>query len=139
MDFMTSSQRSRAMSAVRGHDTQIEKALRSQLHQRGFRFKKNVKDLPGRPDIVLPKYHCVIFVHGCFWHHHKNCKRSKLPTTRHTFWREKIETNAKRDRAQISALRHRGWRVFVIWECQLQRKTTQVVENLISKIESERM
>lgn len=133
---MTSVQRSRAMSAVRGADTQIEVALRSRLHQRGFRFRKNVGDLPGRPDIVLPKYHCVVFVHGCFWHHHKNCKRSKLPTTRRAFWRKKIVANVLRDRDQIMALRGQGWRVFVIWECQLKRVATQqrVVESLVSKI-----
>jgi DNA mismatch endonuclease, patch repair protein len=135
---MSSTQRSQAMSAVRGADTQIEIALRSQLHQRGFRFRKNVRDLPGRPDIVLPKYHCVIFVHGCFWHSHRNCKRSKLPTTRRAFWRRKIGANALRDRDQVTDLRRQGWRVFVIWECQLKPAATRqkVVESLISKIRS---
>lgn len=135
---MTTEQRSRVMSAIRGRDTEIEKTLRSELHRRGFRFKKNVRSLPGTPDIVMPKYQCVIFVHGCFWHHHKNCKRSKLPATRRVFWREKIKTNARRDRTQITRLRSQGWRVFVIWECQLRREAKQpkVIESLILKIKS---
>jgi DNA mismatch endonuclease, patch repair protein len=123
-DFMTRTQRSRAMSAVRGAETQIEKALRSQLHLRGFRFRKNVKDLPGRPDIVLPKHGCIIFVHGCFWHHHKNCKRSKLPATRRAFWSKKIGDNVKRDQRQTRALRKEGWRVMTVWECSVKADKT---------------
>jgi DNA mismatch endonuclease (patch repair protein) len=106
VDFMTREQRSKAMSAVRATETQIEKILRSELHRRGYRFRKNVKTLPGHPDIVLPKYRCVIFVHGCFWHHHKNCKRSKLPTTRPAFWTKKIEENVARSRRSRSGLDH---------------------------------
>src|SRR5213593_4490642 len=139
-DFMTSTQRSAAMSAVRGTETNIERSLRSQLHQKGFRFRKNVKGLPGRPDIVLPKYRSVIFVHGCFWHHHKNCKRSKLPATRRVFWAKKIGDNVKRDHRQIAILRSGGWRVFTVWECQLRKPVTQhrAVDKLISKIEKVR-
>lgn len=135
-DFMTLAQRSRAMSAVRGTETEIEKNLRSQLHQRGFRFRKNVKDLPGRPDIVLPKHRCIIFVHGCFWHHHQNCKRSKLPATRRAFWQKKIRDNVTRDQRQTRNLRKGGWRVLTIWECELRecKNQARAVEKLVVKL-----
>jgi len=136
-DFMTPAQRSRAMSAVRASGTQIERTLCSELHRRGFRFRKNVKNLSGRPDIVLPRYRCAIFVHGCFWHHHRNCARSKLPTTRTAFWTKKIQDNVQRDRRQILRLRKDGWLVIVVWECQLRntRVRESVLEKLISRIE----
>lgn len=135
-DFMTRAQRSNAMSAVRGTETEIEKFLRSQLHRQGFRFRKNVKDLPGRPDIVLPRHRSVVFVHGCFWHHHKNCKRSKLPDTRRTFWAKKIGDNVKRDQRQISDLRKEGWQVLLIWECELKDPKTQgrALDSLVMKL-----
>lgn len=128
---MSTEQRSAAMSAVRGKDTTIERSLRSSLHRRGFRFRKNVGDLPGRPDIVLPKYDFVIFVHGCFWHHHLNCKRSKLPSTRRDFWAKKIQDNVKRDEQQIRALRDRGWNISVVWECNLRNDEQRVVDELV--------
>jgi DNA mismatch endonuclease (patch repair protein) len=134
-DFMSVEQRSAAMSAVRGKDTAIERSLRSSLHRRGFRFRKNVRGLPGQPDIVLPKYGFVIFVHGCFWHHHLNCKRSKLPSTRRDFWAKKIRDNVKRDQRQIRALRDRGWNVKVVWECNLRNDEQRVVEELVQRLE----
>jgi DNA mismatch endonuclease (patch repair protein) len=136
MDFMTTAQRSRAMSAVGSKDTGIEKALRSHLHQRGFRFRKNVRELAGHPDIVLPKYHCVIFVHGCFWHHHANCKRSKLPETRRAFWSKKIGDNVKRDLQQIRLLRKDGWKVIVMWECVLKNpnKAAYAIAKLVNTL-----
>ncbi len=137
-DFMTSSQRSSAMSAVRGTETKIERTLRSHLHRQGFRFRKNVKELAGRPDIVLPKHRCVIFVHGCFWHHHKNCKRSKLPSTRRDFWAAKIAANVKRDRNQARSLHNIGWKVLTIWECALRNpaEKERAIEKLIKKLTS---
>lgn len=138
-DFMTPTQRRHAMSAVRATDTQIERGLRSQLHRRGFRFRKNAKDLPGRPDIVLPKHRCVIFVHGCFWHHHQNCKRSKLPATRRAFWAKKIGDNVKRDQQQTKALRQNGWKVIIVWECSLKADKTGnggTLEKMIEEIKS---
>ena len=121
-DFMTPEQRSRAMSKVRSRDTGIEKTVRSSLHRKGFRFRNNVSNLPGRPDIVLPKYRFVIFIHGCFWHGHKNCKASKLPETRREFWQKKIKRNARRDDESRQKLEKSGWRVFFIWQCQLKNK-----------------
>ncbi len=133
---MTKTQRRRAMSAVRGTNTLIERTLRSVLHRRGYRFRKNVKSLPGRPDIVLAKYNCVIFVHGCFWHQHKRCERSRLPKTRRAFWAKKLSDNIERDRRQISQLRSDGWRVITVWECQLKSISSkeQTLEKLVGRI-----
>lgn len=135
---MTTTQRSAAMSAVRGKDTEIEKTLRSKLHRKGFRFRKNVADMAGRPDIVLPKYRFVIFVHGCFWHHHTNCKRSKLPETRRAFWSKKIGENVKRDLKQIRVLRKNGWKVRVMWECDLMspNKAEWAIANLVNDLDT---
>ena len=121
-DFMTTEQRSRAMSRVRGEETRIEQAVRSLLYKRGFRFRKNVSNLPGRPDVVLPKYKAVIFVHGCFWHGHSGCKRSVLPETRAEFWQSKIGRTVERDRKNIDALMASGWHVAVVWQCALISK-----------------
>jgi DNA mismatch endonuclease (patch repair protein) len=135
---MTPAQRSRAMAKVRGKDTGIEKFVRSSLHRKGYRFRKNVSTLPGHPDIVLPKYNTVVFVHGCFWHGHENCKASKLPETRHEFWKEKISGNVKRDQIHVQALRKSGWKVLIIWECSLKYKGTSereaAIETLVKAI-----
>lgn len=109
------------MSGIRGKDTRPEIIVRQALHRAGFRFRLHRKDLPGKPDIVLPKYHTVIFVHGCFWHGH-GCRYFKVPKTRTDFWLDKIMANAKRDRLQEDALRSAGWRVFTVWECDIRDK-----------------
>lgn len=110
------------MSGIRGKDTRPEIIVRQALHRAGFRFRLHRKDLPGKPDIVLPKYHTVIFVHGCFWHGH-GCRYFKVPKTRTDFWLDKIMANAKRDRLQEDALRAAGWTVFTVWECDIRDKT----------------
>lgn len=135
-DFMTALQRGNAMSAVRSTETNIERIFRSYLHRKGFRFRKNVKSLPGRPDVVLPKYRCVIFVNGCFWHHHKDCKRSKLPATRREFWAKKIQDNVTRDRRRINELSDDGWHVLTVWECELRDPKTQdkAINRVIAKL-----
>jgi len=117
---MTPSQRSRAMSQVRSTDSKIERQIRSLLHKRGFRFRKNARHLPGSPDILLAKYKAAAFIHGCFWHGHSGCKKSQLPTTRTEFWQKKITTNQERDTQKIAELFRLGWRVVVIWECALK-------------------
>lgn len=111
--------RSRNMAAIKGKDTKPEMLVRRALHRAGFRYRLHVRELPGRPDIVLPKYRLVIFVHGCFWHHHR-CPAFVWPKTRAAFWREKIEGNAKRDRKVRAALRASGWTPIVVWECELE-------------------
>jgi DNA mismatch endonuclease (patch repair protein) len=92
--------------------------VRRKLHSLGFRFRLHSKRLPGKPDIVLPKYHSVIFVHGCFWHHHEGCPKSKLPTSNAEFWANKISGNVRRDEKNIRDLEHMGWRTLVVWECE---------------------
>jgi DNA mismatch endonuclease, patch repair protein len=113
--------RSRIMSAVRGKDTKPEVLMRSLLHRRGFRFKLNVKGLPGTPDIVFPHFRAVIFVNGCFWHGH-DCPAFKMPKSRVDYWRRKIESNRANDHLAAMALFAEGWRVCIVWECALRGK-----------------
>lgn len=110
--------RSRNMAAVRRADTTPERRVRSLLHRAGFRFRLHVRELPGSPDLVLPKYKTVIFVHGCFWHQHSGCPKAKRPTTRVLFWNKKLDDNVARDLRASSALALCGWRVVVVWECE---------------------
>lgn len=109
------------MSRIKGKNTTPERVVRSALHKMGFRFRLHVKGLPGRPDIVLPKYKTVVFVHGCFWHRHRHCKSCTTPTNRREFWVEKLEGNAARDKRHRSALERLGWRCAIIWECQTEQ------------------
>src|ERR1044071_7234098 len=106
------------MSKVRSFDTRPELVVRRNLHSLGFRFRLHSKNLPGRPDIVLPRHRSIILIHGCFWHHHSECGKSKLPTSNAQFWKNKILKNVKRDERNILELRGLGWRVLVIWECE---------------------
>jgi DNA mismatch endonuclease (patch repair protein) len=133
-DALSLEQRSQLMAKVHGKDTAIEKKVRSCLHEKGYRFRKHVAGLPGSPDIVLPKYKAVIFVHGCFWHGHSSCRKSRLPTTRHDFWEEKRRANLERDARKISELTGSGWRVAVIWQCALEKPTT--LSNTMSTLEN---
>jgi DNA mismatch endonuclease (patch repair protein) len=107
------------MSAIRGHDTAPERLVRSTLHRHGLRFRLYVRGLPGRPDIVLPRHRTVVLVHGCFWHRHIGCAKSTLPATNRAWWVAKLRRNRARDRRNIRDLRAAGWRVIVVWECQL--------------------
>ena len=119
-DIFTAEKRSAIMRAVKSSDTKPEIALRKALFALGYRYRLNVKALPGKPDIVLPKYKTVIFVHGCFWHGH-DCKRgSRIPKTNRAYWTEKIARNKIRDAKNIDALSKLGWRVLVIWECEVK-------------------
>lgn len=118
-DVLTADQRQLNMSRIRGRDTKPELLIRRGLHMRGLRYRLHDRELPGRPDLVFPRHHAALFVHGCFWHAH-GCSLSKLPATREDFWRKKLEGNAARDRKAIDALQAAGWRVLVIWECALR-------------------
>ena len=111
--------RSRNMSAIRGKDTKPEMLIRRALHARGFRFRLHNRALPGSPDLVLPKYRAAVFVHGCFWHRHKECKNTTNPKTKKTFWREKFKANVNRDRKAQEELKSMGWKILIIWECEL--------------------
>ena len=118
-DVVDSTTRSRMMSGIRGRNTKPEILIRSLLHRHGFRFRLHVRDLPGKPDIVLPRYHAVIFVHGCFWHGH-DCPLFKWPGTRPDFWRNKIGRNQANDQKVREALLASGWRVGIVWECAIR-------------------
>lgn len=119
-DRLTPERRSWNMSRIRGRDTGPERRVRSLLHALGFRFSLGRKDLPGKPDIVLPRRHAVVFVHGCFWHRHPGCVNAFAPKTRPEFWRAKLDGNAQRDLRNAAALKDLGWRVTVVWECELE-------------------
>lgn len=120
-DILSKRHRSWNMSRVRSKDTKPELVVRSLLHQSGYRFRLHVKVLPGKPDIVLAKYRTVVFVHGCFWHRHKNCLDASTPKTRTDFWIKKFTENVKRDRSNRMALRKIGWKVIVVWECAVTK------------------
>ncbi|MFA7478808.1 MAG: DNA mismatch endonuclease Vsr [Acidimicrobiia bacterium] len=116
-----SAHRSWNMSRIRSRDTLPERKLRSLLHRAGLRFRVNNTTLPGKPDIVLSRHGLVVFVHGCFWHQHQDCDLAKLPKTRTEFWREKFEKTRSRDQRAVFELESLGWRVIVIWECEIER------------------
>jgi DNA mismatch endonuclease (patch repair protein) len=135
MDKLTVERRSWNMSRIKGRDTVPEKRVRSMLHRLGFRFSLRRKDLPGRPDIVLPKFNLAIFVHGCFWHRHEACYNAVLPKTRQEFWLSKLNGNVERDGRNNAALRQLGWRVLVVWECEVEdeAKLSKRLLRLITK------
>jgi DNA mismatch endonuclease (patch repair protein) len=119
-DIYSPAKRSEIMGHVRGQNTTPERTVRSMLHRLGYRFRLNVTELPGKPDIVLPRHRKVIFVHGCFWHQHPNCPRSKLPKTRADWWKAKLQRNVERDRETEDKLHELGWVTLVIWQCQIR-------------------
>lgn len=120
-DVVDPATRSRMMSGIRGKNTKPEVTVRKYLHGEGFRFRLHSANLPGKPDIVLPKHKCVIFVHGCFWHQHEECAYATLPKSNVCFWERKLSTNVKRDFFVQEQLAELGWRVLVIWECEIKR------------------
>lgn len=119
MDFLDPGARSALMSRIRGRDTKPELAVRRYLHARGLRYRLNDPTLPGKPDLALKSRKVAVFVHGCFWHGHQGCNKARTPKTRAAFWLAKVTTNKARDQRVIRQLRKLGWRVFVIWQCQL--------------------
>jgi DNA mismatch endonuclease (patch repair protein) len=123
-DKLTPPQRSANMGRVRNKNTKPELLVRSVLHRAGYRFRLHRRDLPGSPDIVLPKWKTAVFVHGCFWHGHEGCRRSKLPATRTDFWQAKVERNQERDRAAHEELAALGYRVVTLWECELRSESS---------------
>lgn len=132
-DIMSAEARSRLMSKIGPRNTKPELALRSLLHRAGFRFRLHAKDLPGKPDIVLPKYRTVIFVHGCFWHRHRGCRFATTPSSNKGFWSKKFSENVDRDKRKARALRRLGWIVLIVWECEVPR--TQRMQRILSQLE----
>ena len=122
------------MSGIRGKDTQPELIIRKALFRKGFRYRLHDKKLPGKPDLVLPKYHSVIFIHGCFWHGH-NCHLFKWPKTRPAFWKKKIKRNREVDKRNYKKLREEGWYILTVWECALKGKKRRPLEKLVVDIE----
>ena len=123
------------MSCIKGKNTQPEEIVRKYLFSQGFRYRKNDKRLPGTPDIVLPKYRTVIFVNGCFWHGHQGCRYFVVPKTNTDFWMNKIDTNRIRDQKKISELEAMGWKVIVIWECELKTgKREDTLSSLVNQL-----
>ncbi|MHA3690359.1 very short patch repair endonuclease [Akkermansia sp. AKK6] len=120
MDVFSPEKRSQVMSRIRSKDTKPEKIIRSILHKMGFRFRINLKDLPGKPDIVLPKYKTIIFIHGCFWHQHEGCKIASKPKSNSEYWKSKFTRNIERDKRNQDDLRTMGYRIIVIWECEVK-------------------
>jgi DNA mismatch endonuclease (patch repair protein) len=128
-DIFSEEQRSYIMSRVASKNTKPELIVRSYLHGLGFRFRIHGRNLPGRPDIVLPKHRCVVFVNGCFWHRHKGCPRASMPSTRVDFWQSKFERNIARDQKNICLLEKAKWKVCLVWECEID-KISRRAENL---------
>ncbi len=125
--------RSRNMSAIKGKDTKPEIQIRKLLHSMGYRYRLHVKELPGKPDIVLPKYKVVIQINGCFWHKHE-CHLFKWPSTRTEFWKNKLNKNAENDRKNIFSLQYQGWRILTIWECALKGKKKIQINEIVELI-----
>ena len=141
-DRMTPEQRHRCMASIKGVDTRPEMRVRRYLHNQGFRYSLHSKRLPGRPDLVLRKYHSVIFVNGCFWHGHPGESCFRKPSTNVRFWEEKIGRNKERDAADVAALEALGWNVITVWECELNKKRfeqtmSRLVSNLKMRLEVE--
>lgn len=136
MDIYSKKKRSEIMSRIKGKQTKPEILIRKVLFANGYRYRVNVRTLPGKPDIVLTKFKTIIFINGCFWHGHNDCKAAKLPTTNVVFWENKIAENIKRDKKNISNLEKSGWNVITIWQCRLrsQEKFQKQVHMLLDKL-----
>ena len=134
MDIWTKDKRSSVMSKIRSKNTKPEIILRKALFSKGFRYRIHDKNLPGKPDIVLPKYRTLIFVHGCFWHYHSDCKEGKVPKTNAKFWAEKLSKNIERDLKHNLALTALGWKIITFWECEIEKRLTAVLDKLMEEI-----
>ena len=134
VDTLTQEKRSWNMSRITGRNTKPEILLRSLLHQEGFRFRLHDKRLPGKADIVLPRHRTVIFVNGCFWHRHDNCKYAYTPKSRQEFWLNKFQGTVQRDREKQKMLADLGWQILVVWECDLKRNSSLLVSDISSKL-----
>jgi len=136
-DIVDRNTRSRMMSAIRSKNTKPEIILRRALHATGLRYRLHASNLPGKPDLVFPKYRTIVFIHGCFWHSH-SCKAFKIPETNSAFWKKKLEANRKRDKCHSIKLKQIGWKVIVVWECHIMKalilRQIQILANNISSI-----
>lgn len=134
MDIVDLATRSRMMAGIRSKDTKPEMSVRKYLHAHGFRYRLHARDLPGSPDLVLPKYRVAIFVHGCFWHQHPGCRFATKPASNTERWQMKFQTNLERDTRNLAALQATGWRVLLVWECELRSQTLERLQRLVGEI-----
>lgn len=130
-DTLTRQERSERMSRIQGKGSASEMRLRRLIHGMGYRYRLHVRTLPGTPDLVFPSRKAVIFMHGCFWHRHQGCHLARMPKSRVAFWTEKLEANKRRDEVNTRRLKELGWRVLVIWECQMKEKNLNEVSNVV--------
>lgn len=126
MDIWSKEKRSQVMSRIQSRDTKPELTVRSLLHKMGYRFRLHKRELPGCPDIVIPRYNSVIFVHGCFWHLHEGCRDGTIPKTQHEKWKLKLERNVERDKLHYKELQKMEWKVLVLWECEVEKQLDMV-------------
>ena len=131
-DIWNKHRRSKVMSRIRSKNTRPELIIRSGLHALGLRFRLHKTGLPGKPDLVLPKYHAAVFVHGCFWHLHPGCNEGRIPKTARNYWGPKLQNNKKRDSRNIQRLRRSGWRVMRVWECKIERDPEKVLRQILT-------
>lgn len=129
-DVFTPDKRSEVMSLIKGKNTKPELLIRKLIHGMGFRFRLHRRDLPGRPDLVLPKYRTAIFIHGCFWHQHRGCKEGRLPKSRLEFWTKKLTSNVGRDARNVEQLERLNWKVITLWQCEIERDLPLVMQKL---------
>lgn len=137
-DTLTPEKRSWNMSRIRASETSVEVKVRKYLFKQGFRYRKNVKELPGKPDIVLPKYKTVVFVHGCFWHRHENCSRATMPKSNFDYWKNKFARNVENDKKHKSLLEEMGWKVIVLWECDINKRFEDAMLQLTAEIKDKK-
>lgn len=133
-DIFTPQQRSRIMSRIRSVETAPEILVRKSIFALGYRYRKNDKRLPGKPDIVFPKYKTAVFVHGCFWHGHEDCKNARVPETHTQYWVEKLAYNKKRDKLNCNKLKNQGWQVVIAWECEVEQNLNAVLERILKAL-----
>ncbi|MFR1802067.1 MAG: very short patch repair endonuclease [Faecalispora jeddahensis] len=134
-DKLTREKRSWNMSRIRRKNTEIEIKVRKYLFSQGFRFRKNVADMPGKPDIVLSKYKTIIFIHGCYWHRHASCKNCTTPNTNREFWLKKFEKNMQNDSKHQQELEAAGWKVLILWECEIENDFERLMDNLVVELQ----
>ena len=134
MDRLTPEQRRKTMQAVKGKNTSLEVLVRRYLHRQGYRFRLHRKDLPGKPDIVLPKYKTVIFINGCFWHRHQGCKHATMPASNIDYWEKKFKRTQERDKSQYRQLEKLGWKVVIVWECEVKNIMTPLNISMANNI-----
>lgn len=139
-DTLSPKERSERMSRIRGKGSAPEMKLRRLVHGMGFRYRLHIKELPGKPDLVFPSRHAVIFMHGCFWHRHQGCKLARLPKSKLDFWKTKLEANKERDLLHKRQLRDLGWRVLVVWECEMSDtdRVSAIVRDFLHEQEGEK-